>query len=474
MSLGSVKAALLAAAGAGGDTGWIAVPSGTNIPGNWYAHYVDTDGNMWLANTNGDTSNSDAPLIVILADGSVGAANDWKLIDATNTRPSYMRGICVNGSNVFGFFQTANSANIQMGFTCGFSPGTLAPNYNKSYYESGGRDFYGHVNAIRPFDSDSNAVAGYGYNSGYNRFHAYISLISTATGAVEIVNGGTADTILFESNSGANSVYPTNPCKQGDFLVVGIQYQAQRAGYVAQNTTNSTAYRQYYTDASGTIQMQGVCPDPDNTTHLYLTASTGSNTSAHLTKVAMNGGAVSWTRRIQVTNVSGISSMSNPCTDSAGNVYIAFAAYDTQSVVDTAYRIHWAKYNSSGTLQQIDSTNTRCLFLSPEHGQPIYGLQASIGPNDEFIYINAYNNAGTPIVARLPLDGSGTQSGAYSVAGKSFYYRNDVASVESSGFMSAGGTDGSYACNNDSTQTNTGFNAAAQIASPAVASATVE
>lgn len=455
----------------GGDSGWIAVPSGTNVPMTLYAHDVDSEGNLWCAVTTGDTSNNDAPLIVILADGTVGAANDWKLIDATNTRPSYMRGICVNGSKVYGAFQTANSANIQMGYTAGFTPGTLAPDYHKSYYESGGRDFYLHANPIAPWDSDTNMISGYGYNTGYNRFHAYASLIGTSDGVVETgIDSSADDTILFESGSGSNSVYPGWLCKQDTYFIVGIQYQAQRAGYLAQNTANTTNYRQYYTDASGTIQMRGVCPDPDNTTHLYLTASTGSNTSAHLTKVAMNGGAVSWTRRIQVDNVSGISGMSAPCTDSDGNIYMVFAAYDTQSVVDTAYRIHWAKYNSSGTLQQIDSTNTRCLFLSPEHGSGVYGVNASISADNKFIYITAYNAVNTPIAAKLPLDGSGTQSGAYSVGGKSFYYRNDVTSVESAGYMSAGGTDGGYVTNTESTQTNVGFNAAAQMGSPAVAS----
>ena len=90
MPLGAAKAALLGAAGSGGASGWIAVPSGTNVPWNLYDSYLDGSDNLWIVSTSGDTSNSDAPVGMILADGTVGAANDWKLIDATNTRPSSM------------------------------------------------------------------------------------------------------------------------------------------------------------------------------------------------------------------------------------------------------------------------------------------------------------------------------------------------------------------------------------------------
>ena len=459
----------------GASPGWIAVPSGTNVPWNLYDSYLDGSGNLWIVSTSGDTSNSDAPVGMILADGTVGVANDWKLIDATNTRPAYCRGVCVNGSDVFVYFQTANVSNYQMGFTCGFTPGTLAPDYNKSFYESGGRDFYGHVGAIRPWHSNSNIVAGYGYNSSYNRFHAYISMIGTSDGVVEVLNGGTADTILFESNSGANSVYPilADGCKLGDYILVGMQYQADRFGWLAQNSTNSTSYRQYYTDSGGSLANSsgGVTADTQSTTHLYMTCKNDGN-EAQIAKIKMSDGSLTWNRKIEATtSPSGISSISAPIVDSSGNVYFAWAQYDNNAaVVDTAYRIHWVKYDTSGNVQQIDSQNTRCLFLSPEHGQPVYSVKVSLDSNEEFIYITAYNNAGTPIAAKLPLDGSGTQSGAYSVGGKSFYYRNDVATTDAAGTLTAAGTDGSYATNNETTQINTGFNAAAQMGSPAVAS----
>ena len=86
------------------------------------------------------------------------------------------------------------------------------------------------------------------------------------------------------------------------------------------------------------------------------------------------------------------------------------------------------------------------------------------------MYITAYNYAATPMVAKLPLDGSGTQAAAYTVGGKDFYYRNDVTTTDSAGTLTAVGTDGSYAANTEDTQTVVGFNSATNLGSPAVAS----
>lgn len=459
----------------GSSPGWIAVPTASNFNGYLGSHSLDSNDNLYFAIHQGDTVNSDGPLGVILSDGTIGNANDWKYIDAQNTRPATTKGICINGSKMFALVQVANVSNNQATFTCGFTPGTLLPDYNKSWYENSTRDFNsGNAGAIQTFDADSNIVTGYGYNVSYNRFNVYVSLLSTTTGVAQVLNGSSADTILFESNSYANSVYPivSRNSKVGDYLVVQIRYQADRVGWLAQNTTNSQSYRQYYTDSGGTLNYKygGTSADTQGTNHFYMTTYNTGN-FAQLSRVQLSNGSLVWNRKIQATiSPSGISTCSQPVVDSSGNIYFAWSQYDNNVVVDTAYRIHWVKYDSSGNLQQIDGKNSRCLFLSPEHGQAWQSLNLSLDSTEKFLYITAYNNAATPIAAKIPLDGSGTQAGPYTVGGKNFYYRDDVGTTDSAGTLTAAGIDGSYSTNTETTQSETLYNATTQISGAAVAS----
>ena len=459
----------------GSSPGWIAVPTASNFNGFLGSHTLDSDNNLYFAIHQGDTANSDGPVGVILSDGTIGNANDWKYIDAKNSRPATTQGICINGSKMFAIVQVANVSNIQATFTCGFTPGTLGPDYNKSWYENNTRDFYAGnpSGSIQAFDADSNIVVGYGLNSYYNRFHVYVSLLSTSTGVVQVLNGGTADTILFESDSGSNSVYPvvSRNSKVGDYIVVQVRYQADRVGWLAQNSTNSAAYRQYYTDSGGTLNYRygGTSADTQGTNHFYMTTHNGA--FAQLSRVQLSNGSLVWNRKIQATtSPSSITTCSQPVVDSSGNIYFAWAQYDNNVVVDTCYRIHWVKYDSSGNRQQIDGKDSRCLFVVPENGQPWQSLNLSLDSTEKFLYITAYNNAATPIVAKIPLDGSGTQAGPYTVGGKNFYYRDDVGTTDSAGTLTAAGTDGSYSTNTETTQSDTLYNATTQISGAAVAS----
>ena len=121
--------------------------------------------------------------------------------------------------------------------------------------------------------------------------------------------------------------------------------------------------------------------------------------------------------------------------DSSGNVYVAWTQNDTNNIIDTAYRLNWAMYNSSGTLQTIAGSQMRSLFVSPGHGTPNYGTKMLLSSNDKFLYIcGMMDSPSNGYIAKLPTDGSGT--GTTSLSGNTdstYYYRDDIPVSETAG-----------------------------------------
>ena len=79
MPLGAFKVALLGS-GAGSESGWVVEPTTSTHGDGWiYGVDLDSENNVWF--TQLASSVSELPVGQVLADGTAGAANNWKRMD---------------------------------------------------------------------------------------------------------------------------------------------------------------------------------------------------------------------------------------------------------------------------------------------------------------------------------------------------------------------------------------------------------
>ena len=458
MPFGVNKAALFGSGGSS-ESGWVVEPtsSGWGTTGRWvYGFTLDADDNAW--GTLIGTANNNFPLFQVLADGTAGAANNWKeMSNAQSGGGSDGRDVIYTGSggsysNCIVPVGAMNRSNgIWSIVMSKHQDGTLVQDWDNGVSQSnGGYDSYAYTGcAVHKPGENHFYVTYYWYDWSQGRYSSAMQRISLADGSQQYITGGTDHGFYFYRNYG-ETWYPTNPFITDDSSGNQWVFMALRssnsaftgfAGIRPQASSGTTQFRYMYQISSGTNSGQSGGLAEASSTHMYFTSGCPATNTLHLLKVNKTTGAIDWQRRISPTNNSGVSSVCNPVVDSSGNIYVAWTQYDTNNIIDTSYRLNWAMYNSSGTLQTIADSQMRSLFVSPGHGSPNYATKMRLSSDDKFLYIcGQMDSPSNGFIAKLPTDGSGT--GTTSLSGNTdstYYYRDDIPVSETAGNYTAAG-----------------------------------
>lgn len=462
MPLGVNKAVLFGAAGGGSDPGWVVEPtsSGWGTTGrSVYGIALDADDNVWGNVLS--TANNKYPLFQVLADGTAGAANNWKEMSNAHGGAGSARDVIYTGSG--GSYPDCVVATGQMNRSNGnwsivnskHTPGTLVQDWDNGVSQSnGGYDSYAYTGcSVHKPGENHFYVTYYWYDPGQGRYSPAMQRISLADGSQQYITGGSDHGFYFYRNY-AETWYPTHPLITDDSSGNQWVFMALRSSNSAFTgfagikpqvpSSGSSQFRYMYQISSGTSSGHSGGLAEASSTHMYFTSGCPATNTLHLLKVNKTTGSIDWQRRISPTNNSGVSSVCNPVVDSSGNVYVAWTQYDNNNIIDTAYRLNWAMYNSSGTLQTIDGSQMRSLFVSPGHGSSNYATKMVLSSDDKFLYIcGKMDNPSNGFIAKLPTDGSGT--GTTSLSGNTdstYYYRDDIPVSETAGNYTAAGAIG--------------------------------
>lgn len=462
MPFGVNKAVLFGAAGSGGESGWVVEPTssswgttGRNVDGI----ALDADNNVWgnVKNTN----NERYPLFQVLADGTAGAANNWKeMSNAQQGGASQARDVIYTGSggsypNCVVASGAMNRINSKWSVAMSkHTPGTLVQDWDNGVSQSNGSyDSFAYIGCSTHKPGENHFyVTYYWYDWSQNRYSSAMQRISLADGSQQ--NISTSQQGFYFYRNYGETWYPSHPFITNDSSGnqwVFMALRSSNSGYTGfagvrpQATSGTTQFRYMYQVSSGSNSGVSGGFAEASSTHMYFTSGCKATNTLHLLKVNKTTGAIDWQRRISPTNNANVLSVCNPVVDSSGNVYVAWTQYDSNNIVDTAYRLNWAMYNSSGTLQTIAGSQMRSLFLSPGDSgttnNPAYASKMVLSSDDKFLYIcGKMDSPSNGYIAKLPTDGSGT--GTTSLSGNTdstYHYRDDVPVSETAGNYTAAG-----------------------------------
>ena len=448
MPFGVNKAVLFGAAGSGGESGWVVEPTTSTHGDGWiYNIALDSENNVWF--TQLASSSNQLPVGQVMADGTAGAANNWKSMDPKGGNYASGRGIAVDSTNDKIYLAgdgVNDSGNQYESLLVGMTDGTLVQDWDvMRAYSSGNQFFY-----FSPITVGANYLgsgrsvfsAPYIYDSGQSHYFAVIGQNNASTGSIENLTGGSGGSVVRYYGSYGQSIYPysvirattnSNPWVYAAFSTSTMQ----RFGFFGNRVNTTTYNRRAYTFYSGSNnpQMGGICEcDAD---YLYITVQEpGAASELTLLKVAKSDGAISWQRKMIIHNFSSSSThyTTPPVTDSNGNIYVAWTLTDSQNIVGNYYRMHWASWDSSGNLRTLDGTGVKSFFDTS--GNQHYVTSIRVSSDDNFVYMSgATNSPYDPYITKFPTDGTGTDNtGALSGnTDGTYHYRNDLVYTESAG-----------------------------------------
>ena len=452
MPFGINKALLFGAAGSGGVSGWVVQPYSDltgSTPSYWlYDMALASDDSVWTTSLSNYSQN--IPIFHIEADGTLGVANDQKVLDPTQNGPLQGRGIAVadNGDVISLCSGTVNDGFSRQGLiTSAYTPGTLVQDWDRSlFHPNSGAYAYAHQQAIT-----TKGTNGYGatyYFDGVSKYDVLMYQIFLSDGSEGALNG--SNDCLHLSGSYGQTIYSGPGCVSTDSSGDDWFYCQTRnaaTGYTFINGveigTTTYMYKRY-SPASGTgAQFGGVCgADASN---LYVSFGDSTNRVMHLLKVAKSDGAVQWQRKVTIgSSTGGFNYLSSPVVDSSGNVYQAWNSKDTQLTGSSLSSMHWAKWDSSGNIQTLEGTTIKTLTTNITNSD-VYCMSAAISSDDEFIYIAgtfadpSYNYR--PFVAKFPTDGSGTDNSTAlsgNFPGNDLFYKDNWVHTEAAGDANVG------------------------------------
>lgn len=443
MPLGAFKATLFGAAGGGSDPGWVVQPYSDTTgssPTYWmYDIAVASDDSVWAVTLTNFSGNS--PVWHINADGTIGAANDQKVLDPTQSGSTNTRGVAVTDD---GDVITVGGGPINDGFsrqgilTARHTPGTLVQDWDNSLFFPSVTGMYVYQT---PFTTKG--TKGYGcnyYYDGVSKYDTQMFQISLTDGAEEALNGSSDCLHLYNSSYG-QSTDPSSACvatdsSDNDWFY--IQYRTSGGMGVQGVQIGTTTYmsKGYFPSSGTSVNHGGVCGADAN--NLYFTFSDSSNQKLHLLKVAKSNGAIQWQRKLTIgSSTGGFTYIAPPVADSSGNVYVVFNGKDTQQFSSANNgSVHWAKYDSSGNIQTLDGTTLKT--LTTPQAADVYPMRARLSSDESFLYIcGAFNGGQRPFVAKLPTDGTGTDNST-ALSGDfpgsdALYYKNNWTHTDAAG-----------------------------------------
>ena len=482
MPFGTFKVALLGS-GAGSESGWVVEPTNSTHGDGWiYDVALDSDNNVWF--TQLATSNNELPIGQVMADGTAGTANNWKTMDPKGGNYASGRGVAIDSTTgkIYLAGDGINDAGSQYEtLLVGMTDGTLVQDWDIMRAYSSGHTFFYQTPIVV---GDNYLGTGrslfstcYIHDWSQSHYFAVTGQNAASDGAIENMTGGSSGSTIRFYGSYSQSMYPTSTIRAttsgNPWVYAAYRSSTQgRTGFYGCQVNTTTYNRRAYTFNSGTTGAVGGIAECD-ATYLYLTCYDYTGNTMHLLKVAKSDGAISWQRRVAVTNMSsgGNQYVTPPVLDSSGNIYVAFSGYDTQTVIDTAYRINWLSWDSSGNVRTLDGTTMKSFFCSPGHGSAAYVSAMDISSDDNFIYpCGQTNSPADPFIAKFPTDGTGTDNSS-ALSGNTdgtYYYRNDIAHTESAGDMSYDSQYGNITNFADWNQTNDDVNDATQASGVAV------
>tara|TARA_B100001559_G_scaffold1267_1_gene1082 strand:- start:2336 stop:3799 length:1464 start_codon:yes stop_codon:yes gene_type:complete len=449
MPLGVFKVALLGS-GAGSESGWVVEPTTSTHGDGWiYGVALDSENNVWF--TQLASSVNQLPIGQVMADGTAGAANNWKSMDPKGGNYGSGRGVAIDSTNgkIYLAGDGINDAGSQYEtLFVGMTDGTLVQDWDVMRAYSSGHTFFYQT----PIVVGSNHLGGrslfssaYIYDSSQSHYFAVTGQNAASDGAKENMTGGSSGSVIRFYGAYGQTIYPVSTIRattsSNPWVYAAFVTSTQgRTGFYGCQVNTTTYNRRAYTFNSGTTGSIGGIAECD-ATYLYLTCYDYTGNTMHLLKVAKSDGAISWQRKVAVTSMSasGNQYVTPPVLDSSGNIYVAWTGFDSQSIVDTAYRVHWMSWDSSGNVRTLDGTTMKSFFCVPGHGSPAYVSAMDISSDDNFIYpCGQTNSPADPFIGKFPTDGTGTDNSS-ALSGNTdgtYYYRNDIAHTESAGNMS--------------------------------------
>lgn len=476
MPFGVNKAVLFGAAGGGSDPGWVVQPYSDatgSSPAYWlYDMAVASDDSVWTTSLTNFSGNG--AIFHIEADGTIGHANDQKVMDPTQSGNYGGRGLCMadNGDLVtIGGGPISDGISRTGVLTAAYTPGTLVQDWDNSLFFPVNTPLYAYQTPIT--SKGSSIYGGTYYYDGSTKYDMQMWRLSLSDGASQTLTDSNAALHLYGSNY--VTTYPTGACVStdgsGDDWFY-MQYKNTSGGVGVQGVEigAATYMAKAYFPSSGTgVQNGGICEADAN--NLYFTFGDSTNKKLHLLKIAKSNGSIQWQRKITVdSSTSGFDYIPPPVTDSNGDIYVVFNTRDTQqfSSANNA-SVHWAKYDSSGNIQTLDGTTLHTL-TTPTAGVSVYPMRSGITSDDKFIYIGgSFHSGQRPFVAKLPTDGSGTDNStalAGNFPGDDLYYKNNWTHTDAAGDATQSSL-GTQSTNNVSTYTGQLEDSVAQ-ANPAV------
>ena len=444
MPFGVNKAVLFGAAGGGSDAGWVVRPySDTTGSSAYYWMYdmaVASDDSVWATSLTNFSNNG--VIFHIEADGTIGHANDQKVMDPTQSGSYGGRGLAIadNGDLIAIGGGPINDGSARTGIlTSAFTPGTLVQDWDNSLFHPIVTPMYAYQTPIT-----TKGTKGYGavyYYDGSTKYDTLMFQISLTDGAEEALNG--SNDCLHLYNSSYVSTYPTSACVStdssgNDWFYIQYKNGALGAGVQGVEIGTTTYMTKFYFTSGGTGGASGgLCTADAN--NLYFTFGDATNKKLHLLKIAKSNGSIQWQRKITIdSSTGGFDYIPPPVVDSSGNVYVVFNSTDTQQFSSANNpSVHWAKYDSSGNIQTLDGTTLKTLATTTASAS-VYPMRAALNSDESFLYITGafVDTNYRPFIAKLPTDGTGTD---YSTAlsgdfpGDDLYYKNNWTHTDAAG-----------------------------------------
>ena len=443
MPFGINKAALFGAAGSSGEAGWVVQPYSDTTgssPSYWmYDMAVASDDSVWATSLTNFSNNG--VIFHIESDGTLGAANDQKVMDPTQSGSYGGRGLAIaaNGDLIAMGGGPINDGSARTGIlTSAHTPGTLVQDWDKSLFHPIVTPMYAYQTPLT-----TKGTKGYGavyYYDGSTKYDTLMFKISLTDGSEEALNGSSDCLHLYGSSY--VSTYPSSACVStdgsgDDWFYIQYKNGGNGCGVQGVEIGTTTYMARFYFPSSGTgAASGGLCTaDADN---LYFTFGDGTNLKFHLLKIAKSNGNIQWQRKITVdSSTAGFDYIPPPVVDSSGNVYVVFNTRDTQQFSSANNgSVHWAKYDSSGNIQTLDGTTLKTL-TTPTASQVVYPMRAELSSDDSFLYITGALGSGSrPFVAKLPTDGTGTDNSTAlsgNFPGDDLYYKNNWTHTDAAG-----------------------------------------
>jgi hypothetical protein len=443
MPLGAFKVVLFGAAGSGGESGWVVQPYSDltgSTPAYWmYDIALASDDSVWGISyiAYGDK----APMFHVESDGTLGTANDQKVLEGTyGTFNGRAVAVADNGDVIALGSGPINDGSARTGqLTAAYTPGTLVQDWDSSLFYP--INTPGQTLSTPLTTKGTNGYGCFRYYDGVSKYNTLMYMISLTDGSEQPLNGSN-DCVELQASSYYQSILPTSACVSADssgndwFYIQWRNSATAVTGVVGVEIGTTTSIGPGYAPSSGAgSQGGGVCGADAN--NLYFVFGDTSNSKVHLLKVAKSDGAIQWQRKVTIgSSVYGFDYACPPVIDSSGNVYVVWNSKDTQLTGSPGSSVHWAKWDSSGNIQTLKGTTLKTLTTTTNNGNA-YPSRAAISSDDEFIYIGlSFGDTFRPFIAKFPTDGSGTDNSTAlsgNIPGDDLYYKDNWVHTEAAG-----------------------------------------